>query len=132
MVFCEDDVVSAVPQGTGSKACGESDYDYYAGTSMATPHVAGVGALLAAQGRSLDNIKSALIDTARTPGAGTGFYTTSYGHGIVDAAAATAYQIVAAAPAATGGGGTEKGNKGGKSGERGGPKSVTSTLNDTL
>jgi serine protease len=80
-----------VPLGHGSEACGESDYDYYAGTSMATPHVAGVAALLFAQGRSLDNVKSALIDTARTPGAGTGVYTTSYGHGIVDADAATSY-----------------------------------------
>lgn len=91
-LFCEDDIVSTVPQGMGSDVCGQSDYDYYAGTSMATPHVAGLGALLFAQGRTLDNVKSALIDTARTPGIGTGAYTTSYGHGIVDAAAATAYE----------------------------------------
>ena len=110
LVFCEDDIVSTVPQGTGSAACGESDYDYYAGTSMATPHVAGAAALLFAQGRSLDNVKSALIDTARTPGAGTGLWTTSYGHGIVDAAAAAAYEG-AAAPTAKGkkGRGAKKG-----------------------
>ena len=109
LVFCEDDIVSTVPQGTGSAACGESDYDYYAGTSMATPHVAGVAALLFAQGRSLDNVKSALIDTARTPGVGTGLWTTSYGHGSVDAAAAVAYE--GAAPTAKGkkGRGAKKG-----------------------
>ncbi len=109
LVFCEDDIVSTVPQGTGNAACGQSDYDYYAGTSMATPHVAGVAALLFAQGRTLDNVKSALIDTARTPGAGTGVFTTSYGHGIVDAAAATAYTGAGSvSPTKT------KGGKGGK------------------
>lgn len=111
LVFCEDDIVSTVPLGTGSDVCGQSDYDYYAGTSMATPHVSGVAALLAAQGRTLDNIKSALIDTARTPGAGTGVYTTSYGYGIVDAAAATAYQGAAVTPTAN-----TKGKGGGKKG----------------
>jgi subtilisin family serine protease len=116
LVSCADDIVSTVPVGTGSDACGESDYDYYAGTSMATPHVAGVAALLFAQGRTLDNVKSALVDTARTPVLGTGLWTPSYGHGIVDAAAATAYEGAAAAPT------TSKG-KGKKSASgKGGPK----------
>lgn len=92
LVFCEDDIVSTVPQGTGSAACGQSDYDYYAGTSMATPHVSGVAALLFAQGRTLDNVESALIDTARQPLTSiTGVYSPVFGWGIVDAAAAVQY-----------------------------------------
>jgi serine protease len=58
---------------------------------MATPHVAGVAALLTAQGRTVDQVYSVLESTARTPVAGTrGTYTPTYGFGIVDAAAAVA------------------------------------------
>jgi serine protease len=58
---------------------------------MATPHVAGVAALLTAQGRTAAQVYSVLKSTARTPGAGLrGVYTPLYGYGIVDAAAAVA------------------------------------------
>lgn len=91
---CGEDIVSTVPAGTSSAGatCGYgSAYDEYAGTSMATPHVAGVAALLAAQGRSVDQIYTALTSTARTPGLGLrGQFTPAYGYGIVDAAAAVA------------------------------------------
>ena len=91
-LFCEEDVVSTVPTGTGSEACGQADYDYYAGTSMATPHVAGVAALLYAQGRDRAGVLDALTTTARTPGdVARGVFTPTYGHGIVDAEAAVAF-----------------------------------------
>lgn len=73
----------------GTKGPGADAYASYQGTSMATPHVAGVVALLYSVKPSItpDEVKTALTTTARAfPAACSGC-----GSGIVDAAAAVAY-----------------------------------------
>jgi subtilisin family serine protease len=88
---CEEDVLSTVPVGTGASACGDGDHDAMAGTSMASPAVAGLAALLVGQCRDRQNVMTAIKDTARVPLVGKFLVSAPwYGEGIVNAEAAVA------------------------------------------
>ena len=76
---------SSVPTGTCT-LCDPSGYLSLSGTSMATPHVSGVGALLMSRGSTSADAWSLINSTAKDLG-GAGF-DESYGHGRVDALAA--------------------------------------------
>lgn len=90
---CEEDVISTIPAGAegvcSEDIVGTPNYDFFAGTSMASPHVAGAAAVLTAQGRTNVEAVEVLKSTARTPPANTrGTYTPEYGFGIIDLEAA--------------------------------------------
>ncbi|WP_445475508.1 S8 family serine peptidase [Methanococcoides methylutens] len=61
-------------------------YYFFQGTSMATPHVSGVAALLIAEGATNDEARIALESTARD--LGDAGWDSRYGHGLIDAKAA--------------------------------------------
>ncbi len=80
-------------------------YQYYQGTSMATPHVTGIASLMLSQNQTLTSsqILSVIQDTARAFPTGTGSITgdcnTSLcGAGIIDAAAAVEHVVTPIAP----------------------------------
>ena len=105
--------VPVAPGGTG----GRDEFEFDWGTSMATPHVAGVAALLAGMGCTEPQTVALLTGTARTPVTGArGQFTPSYGYGIVDAKAATdqAKTDCTASAGGSTGGTTTKGHKGHK------------------
>lgn len=68
----------------------EFAYHFFQGTSMSSPHVAGLAALLRSQGtEDVDSIKTAIYETARDLGA-VG-YDQTYGYGMIDPVAALEY-----------------------------------------
>jgi subtilisin family serine protease len=69
-----------------------SSWDHFDGTSMATPHVTGVAALVWSANPTLsdDSVESVLKSTATDLGAAG--YDTTYGYGLVNASAAVASQ----------------------------------------
>jgi serine protease len=97
--LCYEDIVSTVPLGTGGTYCGypsNAAYDEYAGTSMATPHAAGVAGLLASLGCARQQNIDVLTSTARQPVTGArGAWTPQYGYGIIDAEAAVQAALIA-------------------------------------
>lgn len=87
-----DGYVDGVLQNTFNPNTGDvKDFGYwfFDGTSMATPHVSGVAALLIARGATgPDQVRQALQTTAEDKGESG--WDKHYGHGLLDAAAAIA------------------------------------------
>lgn len=92
-----DGYVDGILQNTfnpESKNTGDFGYWFLQGTSMASPHVAGVAALLIANGNatSPSQVQTALQETAMD--LGISGKDTTYGYGLIDASAALAWQAV--------------------------------------
>lgn len=92
-----DPYPDGVLQQTFAHACGSSTVDYsafvlcfYQGTSMATPHIAAVAALLHSVDSTLTPAEIRTLITSTATDLGPPGYETGYGYGEVNAAAAVA------------------------------------------
>ncbi|MEA2427844.1 MAG: thermitase [Thermoleophilaceae bacterium] len=113
-IACEDseDIWSTLwPEGDPCKTAqgGIDGYDTMAGTSMATPFVSGLAAILAGKGLSASQI----LECIKTTSSNRGSYDPVMGYGIVDADQATRTCSAASTPAFSGGGITGGGGGGG-------------------
>lgn len=82
-----------------ANATGGAGFGYYflQGTSMATPHVAGVAALLYANGlNTVNDIRQALFST--TTDLGSANFDSTYGHGLIQAYSALSSSAPVASP----------------------------------
>jgi subtilisin family serine protease len=118
----QEDGVAIQQRGavSGTVFIGASNYARYDGTSMASPHVAGVAALVWSHDASWSNqqIRDALAATAEELGAAG--RDSAYGYGLVQAEGALNY--LRATPPGDGGGGDTGGGPGGGKGGKGGGK----------
>jgi len=118
--FCEDgeeDVWSTYWPEPEKESCEGGDlkgYDTLAGSSMSSPHVAGVAALLSAKGLS----NAQILECIRTTSSNAGEFDPVMGYGIVDADNATSTCSPESTPAfvPAGGGGGAPGGGGGTAG----------------
>lgn len=86
----KDSYGDGILQNTFDSKTGTFGYYFYQGTSMATPHVSGVAALLISKGvTGPENVRKAIQFTAKDKGASG--WDSGYGWGIVDASAALNY-----------------------------------------
>lgn len=107
---------------SASEFVGAGNYAYFDGTSMATPHVSAVAALVWSNHQACSNadIRNALDATAED--LGSAGRDVAYGYGLVQARAASDYLATNGCGGSTGGGDTGGGSGGGKPGKGGGKK----------
>lgn len=109
----QEDRSAILAAGTADITVGASDYGYLSGTSMATPAVSGVAALVWSNHETCTGteIRDALKATAMD--AGTAGKDVYFGYGIVQAAAADAYLTANGCAGGSGGGDNGGGDNGG-------------------